>query len=311
MWKYICKRIAVLIPLIFLVSFIVYALMDFAPGDPVMSLVGENMTEEQLEQKREELGFNDPLLVRYGRYMKGVFQGDFGETLYGGKDVLTEYTSRLPYTLKLAGLAILITIAIAIPLGVIAAVKHNSWIDTIASTTAMMGLSMPGFWLGLMLMLFFALQLEWLPTSGAEDGFRSYIMPAITLAVGNASLSTRTTRSSMLDQIRADYLRTARAKGVNEKSVILKHALRNALIPIITIIGSQFTVMFSGAVVVESVFSWPGVGNLTLTAIRGHDITAATSYAILTTVLTAVTLLAVDILYAYIDPRIKAQYTGK
>ena len=136
-------------------------------------------------------------------------------------------------------------------------------------------------------------------------------MPAITLAVGNASLSTRTTRSSMLDQIRADYLRTARAKGVSEKAVILKHALRNALIPIITIIGSQFTVMFSGAVVVESVFSWPGVGNLTLTAIRGHDITAATSYAILTTVLTAVTLLLVDILYAYIDPRIKAQYTGK
>lgn len=311
MWKYICKRIAVLIPLIFLVSFIVYALMDFAPGDPVRSLVGENMTDEQVEQKREELGFNDPLIVRYGRYMKGVFQGDFGKSMYSGKDVLTEYMGRLPYTLKLAGLAILITILIAIPLGVIAAVKHNSWVDTIASVTAMLGLSIPGFWLGLMLMLLFAVKLEWLPTSGAENGFLSYIMPAITLAVANASLSTRTTRSSMLDQIRADYLRTARAKGVSERTVILKHALRNALIPIATIIGSQFTVMFSGAVVVESVFSWPGIGNLTLTAIRGHDITMATSCAVLTTVLTAVTLLFVDVLYAYIDPRIKAQYTGK
>ena len=304
MWKYICKRILVLIPLIFLVSFIVYALMDFAPGDPVMSLVGENMTEEQLEQKREELGFNDPLIVRYVRYMKGVFQGDFGESLYGGKDVLTEYMSRLPYTLKLAGLAILITILLAIPLGVIAAVKHNSWIDTVASTTAMMGLSIPGFWLGLMLMLLFAVQLEWLPTSGAEDGFRSYIMPAITLAVGNASLSTRTTRSSMLDQIRADYLRTARAEGVSEKAVILKHALRNALIPVVTVVTMQIGRLIGGAVVTETVFALPGVGREIVDAILSRDYPVVMGMILVVAALVVVTNALVDVLYILIDPRI-------
>lgn len=311
MWKYICKRIAVLIPLIFLVSFIVYALMDFAPGDPVRSLVGEEMTDEQVEAKREELGLNDPLLVRYGRYIKDVFSGDFGQSLYGGKDVLTEYMHCLPYTFKLSLLALLMIIVISLPLGIIAAVKQNSWIDTIASVMAMVGLSMPSFWVGLILILLFGVRLGWLPTSGIDQGFLSYILPAFTLALTNISLATRTTRSSMLDQIRADYLRTARAKGVNENAVVTKHALKNALIPITTIIGSQFTTMFGGAVVIESVFSWPGIGNLTLLAIRRHDITMATSCAVLTTVITAVILLAVDILYAYIDPRIKAQYSGK
>ena len=269
------------------------------------------MTEEQVEQMRESLGYNDPLLVRYGRYIKGVFQGDFGKSLYGEKDVLSEYLFRLPYTLKLAAFSILITIVISLPLGILAAIKHNSLVDSIASSCAILGLSMPGFWLGMMMMLLFAVKLGWLPTTGANDGILSYIMPAITLAVSNAALSTRTTRSAMLDQIRADYLRTARAKGVNEKSIIVKHALPNALIPITTIIGSQFTVMFSGAVVVENVFAWPGIGQLTLNAIRVHDITMATGCAVLTTVLTAVTLLCVDVLYAYIDPRIKAQYTEK
>ena len=311
MWKYICKRIAVLIPMLFLVSFIVYLLMDLAPGDPVRTLAGESMTDEQLEELRESLGYNDPLLVRYGRYIKGVLQGDFGKSLYGDKDVLDEYLFRLPYTLKLSFLSIIMTIIIAIPLGMIAAIKHNTWVDTAASSTAIFGLSMPPFWLGMMLVLLFAVKLGWLPTGGAEKGFLSYLLPAFTLAVANAAQSARTTRSAMLDQIRADYLRTARSKGVSEKKVVFGHAFRNALIPIITIVGSQLTTLFSSATVVENVFTWPGIGNLTLNAIRGHDITMATGCAILTTILTSMVLLFVDVMYAYIDPRIKARYTGK
>ena len=311
MWRYIVKRVLILIPLIFLVSFIVYALMDAAPGDPVRALVGENMTEEQIELKREELGYNDPLIVRYGRYIGGVLKGDFGKSLYGEKDVLDEYMSRLPYSIKLALVSIFFTLIISLPLGIISAVKQNTWIDTISSATAMIGLSIPGFWLGLMLILLFAQKLGWFPTFGATKGLLSYILPAITLGVANASLLTRMTRSSMLDTIRQDYLRTVRAKGVDEKHVILGHALKNALVPIVTIAGSQFSGLIGGAIVVENVFTWPGVGTLTITAIRSHDITLATGCAILTTVLTAIILLAVDVLYAYIDPRIKAKYSGR
>ena len=308
MWRYILKRVLFLIPLIFVVSFLVYALMDISPVDPVRALLGENATQEQVEILREELGYNDPLLTRYARYMAGVLQGDFGISLYGEKIVLQEYMSRLPYTLWLAVVSILFTILISIPFGIIAAIKQNTWVDNLLSGVAICGLSVPGFWLGIMLILLFSLRLDWFPVSGAEQ-FSSVILPAITLGVANASLSTRTTRSSMLDTIRADYLRTARAKGVKEKIVIWKHALGNALIPIVTILGSQFSGLFAGAMIVENVFAWPGIGTLTIVAIRGNDVTLATGCAMLTTILTAVTLLAVDILYAYIDPRVKAKYT--
>lgn len=310
MWKYIVKRLLLLIPLILVVSFLVFALMDLSPGDPVRSVVGENATEEQIEIMREKLGYNDPLLVRYGRYILNVFKGDFGTSIYGDKIVLNEYLGRLPYTLWLAVVSILFTILISIPLGIIAAIKQNSWVDFLLSGFAICGISIPGFWLGIMLILVFSLNLGWFPVYGAES-FTSVILPAITLGVANASLSTRTTRSSMLDTIRADYLRTARAKGVKEKIVIWRHALGNALIPIITILGSQFSGLFAGAMIVENVFAWPGIGTLTITAIRGNDVTMATGCAMLTTILTALTLLAVDILYAYIDPRVKAKYTGK
>lgn len=310
MWKYILKRILLLIPLILVVSFLVYALMDLSPGDPVRSVVGENATEEQIEIMREKLGYNDPLLTRYVRYMTGVFQGDFGTSIYGGKIVLDEYMGRLPSTLWLAVVSISFTVLISIPLGIIAAIKQNTWVDTLLSGLAICGISIPGFWLGIMLILVFSLTLGWFPVSGAEE-WNSVILPAITLGVANASLSTRTTRSSMLDTIRTDYLRTARAKGVKEKIVIWKHALGNALIPIITILGSQFSGLFAGAMIVENVFAWPGIGTLTITAIRGNDVTMATGCAMLTTILTALTLLMVDILYAYIDPRVKAKYTGK
>lgn len=310
MWKYVAKRILVLIPLTLLVSFIVYALMDLSPGDPVRAIVGELATEEQVEIMRENLGYNDPLVVRYARYMKDVFQGDFGVSLHGHKDVFGEFMARLPYTVWLAVASTVVTVIIAMVFGIIAAVKQNTWLDTIVSSLAMCGLSLPDFWVGLMLMLVFSVKFGWFPVSGAAE-FSSVILPAITLGVANAALSTRTVRSSMLDTIRMDYLRTARAKGVSERKVILKHALGNAMVPIMTILGSQFSCLLAGSLIVENVFAWPGIGSLITYAIRNNDVTLVTGCAIMTTILTAVTLLVIDVMYAYIDPRIKAKYTGK
>jgi len=199
-------------------------------------------------------------------------------------------------------------VLIAVPFGIVAAVKQNTWVDTVLSSTAMLGISMPTFWLGLLMIVFFAVKLKWLPTGGDDGTFACLLMPMFCSAINDASLVTRMTRSSMVDQIRADYLRTARAKGVSETGVILKHALKNALIPIITIVGSQFSILLGGTMIVENVFSWPGVGMYTVTCIRGNDFMSATCNIVMVSILTAVILLAVDMLYAFVDPRIKARY---
>ena len=309
MLRYFIKRLLFLIPVILVVSFLVFSLMSMS-GDPARTLAGENMTEEQVEELRESMGLNDPLLVRYGRYMAGALHGDFGESLYG-KNVWQEYIGRLPYTLVLAVAAMILTVLLSVPFGIIAALKRNSWLDAGVSAVAVIGLSIPGFWLGVMLILWVALGMGLVPTGGADETLRSLILPAITAAAPNAALVCRTTRSSMLDALSADYLRTARAKGVAEKRVVLKHALGNALIPIITIVGSQFSILVGGTVVVETVFSWPGVGNLIVTAVRGNDYNMVTGCVVMTTVFVALILLAVDMLYAFVDPRIKAQYSRR
>lgn len=307
MFKYFLRRILTLIPVLLIVSFIVFGLMSLT-GDPARTKAGDFATEEQIEAMREEMGLNDPIFVRFGRWLKNaILHGDFGEGLYGD-NCWDEFVLRIPHTVKLAFASITLTVIIAIPFGIIAAVKQNTWTDTILSSTAMLGISIPTFWLGLILMILFAVKLKWLP-SGKDDGtILSLILPAFCSAVNNAALVTRMTRSSMVDQIRADYLRTARAKGVSEKKVILKHALGNALIPIITIVGSQFSILLGGTVVIETVFSWPGIGSYTVTCIRSNDFMSATCNIILVSILTALVLLAVDMLYAIVDPRIKARY---
>lgn len=306
MLKYFIKRVLLLIPIIIVVSFLVFWMMSMT-GDPARMLAGDQMTDAQVEVLRESMGLNDPLVVRYFNYMKGAVQGDFGTSLYG-KDVWSEYIGRLPFTFELAVVAMVLVVVISIPLGIIAALKKNTWIDAGVSALAVSGLSIPGFWLGLLLIYLFALGLGWLPTGGANAP-ESIILPAITAAVPDIALVTRITRSSMLDALSADYLRTARAKGVSERKVVLTHALRNALIPIITIVGSQFSILLGGAFVVEMVFSWPGVGNLIVTAVRGNDYNMVTGCTIMTTILVAIILLMVDMLYAFVDPRIKAQYS--
>lgn len=308
MHRYIIKRLIMLIPVLLGVAFIIFAIMNVAEGDPVYQVAGPDATEEELDALREEMGLNGSLLERYFRYIGNLLKGDLGTSYVSQMNVMKLYLQRLPNTLRLASLAMIVAVLMSVPLGIVAAVNQNSWKDTIAMILALLGLSMPNFWLGLLLMLLFSLKLGWFPSGGSEGVF-SVVLPSVTVGVGLAALLTRTTRSSMLDVLRQDYLRTARAKGVPEKKVIMSHALRNALIPIITIFGVQFSNVLGGSVLAETVFAWPGVGRLVVDAIDQRDIPTVTGALIMTTMLVTVVNLLVDIVYAYVDPRIKAQYT--
>ncbi|NMB93318.1 MAG: ABC transporter permease [Flexilinea flocculi] len=308
MYRYILKRLLMLIPVLLGVAFLIFAIMDVAAGDPVYSVAGADATPEQIEVLREKMGLNGSLIERYIRYIGNLLRGDLGTSYISKLDVMKVYLQRLPNTLKLATLTMIVAVGMAIPLGITAAVHQNSIRDTTSMVLALIGLSMPNFWLGLLLILFFSLRLGWFPTGGSE-GFRSIVLPAITVGTSLAALLTRTTRSSMLDVLRQDYLRTARAKGVSEHNVIQKHALRNALIPIITIFGVQFSNVLGGSVLAETVFAWPGVGRLVVDAIDQRDIPTVTGALVMTTMLVTIVNLLVDLVYAFVDPRIKAQYT--
>ena len=307
MHRYIIKRLLMLIPVILGVILLIFFVMDLAPGDPVLMVAAPDATQEELEVLRHEMGLDRGFFYRYFDYVINLLHGNLGTSYITKRPVMTTYLERLPLTVRLATGAIIITILISIPLGIIAAINQNTWKDSISMIVALVGVSMPPFWLGLLLMLAFALRLGWLP-SGGTQGFKSLILPSLTVGLGQAAVMTRTTRSSMLDVIRADYLRTARAKGVTEKKVILKHALRNALIPIITVFGNQFSYVLGGSVLAETIFSWPGVGKMVVDAIGNRDIPTVTGGIVMTTILVTLVNLVIDILYAYVDPRIKGQY---
>ena len=308
MIRYVLKRILMMIPVLLAVSFVVYFLMDLAPGDIVMQLAPTDATAEQIEQLRKDLGLDGPLLTRYFRYVGNLLKGDLGQSLSQNRPVMELFMDRFPATVKLAVGSLIVAIGISFPLGIAAATHHRSWLDGSSMVTAMIGVSMPSFWLGLLLIMLFASKLNLLP-SGGDSGFLSLILPAITLGANQAGSLTRTVRSSMLDVIRQDYLRTARAKGVPEKQVIRKHALKNALIPIITVFGSTLGNALGGAVTTETIFAWPGVGRLTVNAVNSRDMALATGCIILFTVFLNISILLVDIAYAFVDPRIKAQYS--
>lgn len=267
MHKYVLKRILLLIPVLLGVSLLVFAIMSLTPGDPAQLILGENAPKEAVLKLREEMGLNDPFFMQYFRFVKNAIMGDFGRSYTTGREVFGEIFARFPNTLILAVIGIIISVCIGIPIGIISATRQYSFLDSFSMVIALLGVSMPVFWLGLMLILTFSVKLGWLP-SGGFDGLKSIILPAVTLGVGSAAIITRMTRSSMLEVIRQDYIRTARAKGVAEKVVINKHALKNALIPIITVVGLQFGHLLGGAVLTESVYSWPGVGRLMVDAIR-------------------------------------------
>lgn len=307
MHKYIIKRLLLLIPVLLGVTLLVFTILSLTPGDPAQLILGESAPKEAVLKLREEMGLNDPFLLQYFRFVKNAVIGDFGRSYTTGREVFGEIFSRFPNTFVLAITGMVISICIGIPVGIISATRQYSFLDSFSMILALLGVSMPVFWLGLMLILVFSVKLGLLP-SGGFDGLTSIILPGLTLGVGSAAIITRMTRSSMLEVIRQDYIRTARAKGVSEKVVINRHALKNALIPIITVVGLQFGGLLGGAVLTESVYSWPGVGRLMVDAIRQKDTpTVLAAVVFLATVFSVVNLL-VDVLYAYVDPRIKSQY---
>ena len=310
MLRYIGKRLLMLIPVILVTSLLIFWAMSLTGGDPALMILGDNATPAQIEELREEMGLNDPFIVQYANYMKGMFTGNMGKSYITNKDVFQTFMEKLPNTLMLGGAAVLIAVIVSIPLGVYTALNQNTWKDTAGMIFALFGTSMPNFWLGLMLILLFSLKLGLLP-SGGKTGFSSLILPAVTVGFGLAALITRTTRSSMLDVIRQDYMTTARAKGCSEKQVIYKHGLKNALIPIITAIGLQMSLVITGSVLAETVFSWPGIGRLVYESISKRDTPMVTGSIIMCSIFMCIINLVVDLIYAFFDPRIKAQYSKK
>lgn len=310
MYKFIIQRLILLIPVLLGVSFIVFSILNLTPGDPVQMRLGDNYSSESYEKMKHEMGLDQPYILRYLSYVWGAVRGDFGKSYTTSNQVGDEIMARLPNTLILSFFALLFAIIIGIPLGVISATRQYSFLDSASMVVALIGVSMPNFWLGLMLILIFAANLGWFPSAGFKS-MKSLVLPALTLSVNSLAIITRMTRSSMLETIRMDYIRTARAKGLNENTVIIKHALRNALMPVVTTIGLQFGFSIGGSVLIETVFSWPGLGRLLVEAIKYKDTPIVTAIVlILATMFTVINLL-VDVIYAFLDPRIRAQYKGK
>lgn len=312
MYKFVLKRIVMLIPVIIGVTFVVFFILSVAPGDPVLTILGDGATDEAIEQMREELGLNDPLLIRYVNYIWDVLHGDFGLSYKTRLPVSDQLLARFPNTLLLASCGIVLAIAFGIPLGILSAKKQYTFLDNVATVGALVSVSMPKFWLGLLLVLIFSLNLGVFPSQGMGEGvvgtLHSLVLPAVTLSTGFMATIMRMTRSSMLETIRQDYISTARAKGIKESQVTIRHMLKNALIPVITLCGLQFGHMLGGSMITETVFSWPGVGRYVLDSIKTKDTPAILGCVILMSVSFSIINLLVDILYGYVDPRIKSQY---
>ena len=307
MHKYVIKRLLMLIPVIIGVSFLVFFIMSLAPGDTARMMLGEDAPIEAVEALREELGLNDPLLVRYANYMLDLLHGDLGTSYKSNRPVFGEIAARFPATLELAFWGMIFAVVLSIPIGILSATRQYSAIDSVSMVFALLGVATPNFWLGLMLIIGFSLHLGWFPSGGAE-GWRSLVLPVITLGTGCMANITRTTRSSMLEIIRQDYIRTAKAKGVSRKKVINKHALKNALIPVVTVIGLQFGALLGGAVLTEAVFAWPGLGTFLVNSIKAKDTPSVLGCVIIFSICFSIVNLCVDLIYAFIDPRIKSKY---
>ncbi|WP_100065342.1 ABC transporter permease [Miniphocaeibacter massiliensis] len=308
MSKYIFKRILFLIPIMLGVSFIVFGLLYITPGDPARNILGPAASEEAVKDLRKEMGLDDAFLVQYGRYVKDIVtKGDLGDSYISKAPVVKEIFSRAGATLKLAVLAISFAILLGIPIGIISAVKQYSIFDNITMLFALIGISMPVFWLGLLLIMLFSVNLGWLPSSGFDTPAQM-ILPAVALGSQSVSVITRMTRSSMLEVIRKDYIKTARAKGQKEGVVIWKHALGNALIPIITIIGIQFGQLMGGALMTEVIFSIPGIGRLMVDSIKMRDTPMVLGCVLFVAIAFSIVNLIVDLLYTFVDPRIKTKY---
>jgi peptide/nickel transport system permease protein len=308
MLVYILRRIVLMVFILLGVSVITFSMMHLVPGDPAemiaLARYGELVTPETIELVRVELGLDQSVFVQYFHWLADALQGNLGYSFRTDRPVLDEILTRLPATIQLAIAGMLVALVIAIPVGVISATRQYSAVDSISMLGALLGVSMPNFWLGLLLIMFFSVHLGWLPVFG-RGGIEHLILPAITLGTGMAAITTRLVRSSMLEVLNQDYIRTARAKGLKEKVVIYKHALKNALIPVVTIVGLQFAFLLEGAVVVEVIFAWPGIGRLLVDSIFARDFTLIQGCVLYIAALFVVVNLLVDISYAYLDPKIR------
>lgn len=313
MLTYILRRLALTIPVLIGITFIVFALLAFAPGDAISLMLGtEAANPEIIERRRAELGLDKPWLQQYTDYMGRLLRGDLGRSFTYGTPVNTMVAERLPNTLVLTVASMIVALLIALPLGTLSAVERNTVWDYSAMFISMAGVSMPNFWLGLLLIITFGLELRWLPIRGLgdiSDGLWQYlrhlILPAVTLGTSLAAILMRLTRNSMLDVLGEDYIRTARAKGLSGRPVIFKHALRNALIPVVTTAGVQFGALLGGAVVVETIFSLPGLGLLAINAIQARDIPVIQGSVLVFSLCFVLVTLLVDLLYAVINPRVR------
>ncbi|MDP2816135.1 MAG: ABC transporter permease [Rectinemataceae bacterium] len=307
MRSYIGKRLLLMIPVLMGVSFIIFAIMSLTPGDPATMILGEGAPKEALEAKRNELGLDKAFIVRYFDYLKNAVKGDFGVSYRTGIKVFDEIKTRLPYTLQLASISLILAVIIGIPIGVISAVKQYSIVDTAAIGISLLITSMPSFLLGMILIIVFSLKLGWLPMIGLSS-LKHYILPAIATSSAIVVSLLRMTRTTMLEVIRQEYIKTARAKGAGELKVIYGHALRNALLPVVTLIGVDFGNALAGSIVVEQVFSIPGLGQLMVNSIRTKDTPMVMASVLAAAVFASFVILLLDLVYAYIDPRLKFQY---
>lgn len=310
MIRYIIKRILMIIPVVVLVAISVFTIMYFCPGDPAELILGATASAQDIWDLREKFGLNDPYLVQLGNYMKDLFlQFDLGNSYVTGIAISTELAQRFPVTLMLAFSAIVLELIIGIPLGMIAAVYRGKWLDNLCMVIALLGVSIPSFWFGLQLILIFSQKLHLLPAYGISE-WTGWILPIVVNSLRGIAQMARQARSSMLEVIRSDYITTARAKGISEKAILFRYALPNALIPLIQTTGNSFGTSLGGTVVIENVFSLPGIGSYMVSAIGGRDYAIIRSTVVVLSIAFCLVMLLVDVAFAFVDPRIKAQYEG-
>lgn len=312
MIQFILRRLLVALPVLLLVSLISASIMQLVPGDPAAVIAGQNASDAEIAQIREQLGLNRPFPVKLAAWYRDLARGDLGNSILLNRPVTQAIAERVPVTLALAGFALFLTVAIGLPCGIVAAVRANTWVDQAVLTLALVGVSVPNFWLSLMLIVLFGVMLDWLPAGGyipfADDPVgwvRCLILPAFSLALLQIGLLARITRATMLEILQQDYIRTARAKGLSPLLVIGKHTLKNVMVPVVTVIGISFGLLLSGSVVIETVYSIPGMGRLLANAIFGRDYPMIQGGLLVTAAVLVLLNLVVDVLYAVIDPRIK------
>jgi len=308
MRQYILRRLVSLLPVILGVSLITFGLMGVVPGDPaeIIASRGKDVepTQAEIEAVREELGLDQPLLLQYARWLGRVVRGDLGMSLRTGQPVWHELTVRLPRTLELAAGGMIIGVLIALPVGILSAVWRDRFLDQVSRVLALLGASVPSFWLGTILILFFAVRLGWLPSMG-RGGLRHFILPSCALGLGTSAVLMRLTRANLLEVLNEGFVRTARAKGLSEKAVVLRHALKPSLLPVVTVLGLQFGNLLGGALIIETVFAWPGLGMLVLRSILGRDFPVIQGFALFITLVFVLVNFVVDLVCRWLDPRVQ------